>query len=61
MQNATSIEVTGHVNRRIRDYGGGGGGEGGDKWGSSRARRVEIYRMQKDRVVNVIRLSGFAN
>ena len=39
----------------------GVGEEGGDKWGSSRARRVEIYRKQQDRFVNVIRLSGFAN
>ena len=39
----------------------GGGEEGGDKWGSSRARRGEIYRKQKDSFVNVIRLSGFAN
>lgn len=51
---AAGTEVTKHAKGRVRKHGGG------NKWGSSRVWKLEIYRMQQDGLVNVIRPSGFA-
>lgn len=51
---AICAEVIGHFKGRMRKY-------GGSISRSSRGRTAEIYRKQKEGLVNVIRPSGFAN